>query len=78
LIKHIFKILRIGGIALAVAYLTGVLWWIFVQIELNNDDSNMEKTISLIKMYQVNSLTPELQKQTAEISGQCGTLPLQP
>ena len=30
--------MRIGGIALVVAYLTGIAWWIFVEIERKNDD----------------------------------------
>ena len=38
LIKHIFKIFRIAGIALCLAYLTGIIWWIFVEIEILNED----------------------------------------
>ena len=37
-IKHLFKIIRIGGIALTVAYLLGIFWWILVEIEIWNED----------------------------------------
>ena len=36
--KHIFKIIRIGSIALMVAYFVGLFWWIFIEIEMLNDD----------------------------------------
>ena len=36
LYNYIYKILRIGAIILVTAYISGILWWIIVEIDFKN------------------------------------------